>query len=98
MNMTFKDYYRYYLSLHQNRWCRRLHVSGQVATVLYITFCVLYSLWIPLIFAPFVVYPFAWLGHFAFEKNTPAAFKRPLWAKACDWLMLRDMILGRIKW
>ena len=41
------------------------------------------------------LYPFAWIGHFVFEKNKPAAFSNPLWAKACDWIMLKDWILGR---
>tara|TARA_B100000287_G_scaffold435487_2_gene504048 strand:- start:238 stop:375 length:138 start_codon:yes stop_codon:yes gene_type:complete len=44
-----------------------------------------------------VIYPFAWTGHFFFEKNEPAAFKAPLKAKICDWLMFKDIILGRIK-
>tara|TARA_R100001510_G_C7643936_1_gene201434 strand:+ start:1028 stop:1195 length:168 start_codon:yes stop_codon:yes gene_type:complete len=51
-----------------------------------------------LVFTPFIVYPFAWSGHFYFEKNKPAAFSRPLWAKACDWVMLKDIMIGRIKW
>jgi len=46
---------------------------------------------------PFVIYPFAWSGHFFFENNTPAAFSKPLWAKACDWIMFKDILLGRIK-
>ena len=29
--MTFEEYYQHYLSLHQNKWCRRLHVIGQFA-------------------------------------------------------------------
>lgn len=45
---------------------------------------------------PFIVYPFAWTGHFYFEKNTPAAFKNPLWAKASDWVMLFDILRGKI--
>ena len=45
---------------------------------------------------PFVIYPFAWSGHFFFEKNKPAAFSNPIKAKICDWIMFRDMLLGRI--
>jgi len=94
--MTFTQYYWYYLSLHQNKWCQRLHVLGQLATILF-SVVVLYNWYWYLIPAiPLVVYPFAWSGHYFFEKNTPAAFKNPLWAKACDWLMLRDWILGRV--
>ena len=94
--MTFKEYYTHYLSLHQNKWCRLLHVTGQLATVTYIVYMIYNSMWFGLLGAPFVVYPFAWSGHFFFEKNKPAAWSKPLWAKACDWLMLRDMLLRRL--
>jgi len=55
------------------------------------------SIWIALVLAPFIIYPFAWLGHFFFEKNEPAAFSDPLKAKISDWLMFRDILLGKIK-
>ena len=45
---------------------------------------------------PFIVYPFAWTGHFYFEKNKPAAFKNPVWAKVSDWVMLFDILRGKI--
>ena len=45
---------------------------------------------------PFIVYPFAWSGHFFFEKNKPAAFSDPVKAKLCDWIMFKDMILGKL--
>ena len=95
--MTFEEYYQYYLTLHQNKMTRRLHMCGQIFTILFAVFVFYNWHWylIPLI--PFVVYPFAWSGHFFFEKNKPAAFSRPLWAKACDWVMLKDVIMGRIE-
>jgi len=95
--MTFKEYYQYYLTLHQNKTCRRLHILGQAATIAYTVFVLYNWYWylIPLI--PFVVYPFAWSGHFFFEKNKPAAFSRPLWAKACDWVMLKDVLTGKLE-
>jgi len=96
--MKFRDYYKYYLTLHSNKICRRLHVLGQLTTIAFITYCCIGGNYLLLLLSPFIIYPFAWSGHFFFEKNTPAAFKRPLWAKACDWLMLRDIIMGRIKW
>lgn len=101
--MTFKEYYENYLTLHQNKWNRRLHVLGQILTIIYVA-SVLYllysiSVWFLglLVFAPFVVYPFAWSGHFFIEKNKPAAFKNPIWAKASDWVMFKDILIGRIK-
>jgi len=94
--VTFNEYYAHYLTLHQNRWCRRLHIVGQLVTIIFIAACVKLSLWPLLLLSPFVVYPFAWTGHYVFEKNTPAAFSRPIWAKACDWVMLKDIIIGKI--
>ena len=95
--MTLNDYYKFYLTLHQNKWCRRLHVLGQAATIVFTYLVLTKSLWYLVPVIPFVVYPFAWSGHFFFEKNKPAAFSKPLWAKACDWIMLKDWILGRVE-
>lgn len=94
--LSFSEYYQYYLTLHQNKWCRRLHAVGQMFTITFVFLCIKYAFWPLLVLTPFVVYPFAWTGHYVFEKNQPAAFKRPLWAKACDWIMLKDMITGKI--
>ena len=96
--MKFTEYYQHYLTLHQNKWCRRLHVLGQLATILTAMYIFYTQTWWLLLALPFVVYPFAWSGHFFFEKNEPAAFSHPLWAKACDWVMLKDMITGKVKW
>ena len=94
--MTLNEYYRYYLTLHQNKWCRRLHVIGQFTTIGFVVFALKVNL-ILLLLAPFVIYPFAWSGHYFFEKNKPAAFKDPIKAKICDWIMLKDILTGRIK-
>ena len=95
--ISFSEYYEHYLLLHQNNWCRRLHVFGQAVTIMFIVLAVKVNLWL-LIASPFVVYPFAWSGHYFFEKNEPAAFKNPLWAKMSDWVMLKDILTGRIRW
>jgi hypothetical protein len=94
--MSFKEYYKYYLTLHQNKWNRRLHALGQLTTILFVLSCIHTGYWFLLLLTPFIVYPFAWSGHFFFEKNKPAAWSNPLWAKACDWIMLRDMLMRRI--
>jgi len=94
--MSLEEYYKHYLTLHQNKWCRRLHMIGQIFTIAFIFFCIQVNLFL-LIFAPFVVYPFAWSGHYFFEKNEPAAFRDPLKAKVCDWIMFKDILIGRIE-
>ena len=94
--MNLKQYYKHYLTLHKNRWNRRLHALGQLFTIGTALYALTNNLWL-LLLCPFVVYPFAWSGHFFFEKNRPAAFSDPIKAKICDWLMFRDMLLGRTK-
>ena len=96
--MTFSEQYQHYLSLHQNKWTRRLHVFGQLTTILFVLVVLYYKAWVLLLAAPFVIYPFAWTGHFVFEKNKPAAFSRPIWAKVCDWVMLKDILIGKLEW
>ena len=41
-------------------------------------------------------YAFAWVGHFGFEKNKPASFKRPLYSFMGDWVMYKDIWTGKI--
>ena len=97
MNQSFRDYYEYYLTLHTKRETKLLHVLGQKVTVIFAIDVFAHGHWyfVPLI--PFVVYPFAWSGHYFFEKNKPAAWSKPLWAKACDWVMLWEILTGKIK-
>ena len=92
--MTFDEYYKHYLTLHQNKMNRYLHAIGQFATIFYIVFIVFKGWWVFLLASPFIIYPFAWSGHFFYEKNKPAAFSNPFWAKACDWVMLKEMLTG----
>jgi len=56
-----------------------------------------YQKYLFLILTPFVIYPFAWSGHYFFEKNKPAAFINPLYVKISDWTMFKDILLEPIK-
>jgi len=94
---TFAEYYEYYLTLHQNNVNRWLHVAGQCVTLSLLVYALATQTWLLLLLVPFVVYPFAWVGHLVFEKNQPAAWTNPLWAKACDWVMLKDLLTGKLK-
>ena len=93
---SFRDFYPFYLSQHATRACRRLHFAGTS-----IGFgCALHSFstldfwWL----AGGVVtgYALAWVGHFFFEKNRPATFTHPFYSLLGDWVMWRDMLVGRI--
>jgi hypothetical protein len=101
-DVPFKEYYEGYLKKHTNKTNIRLHFIGQLVTLSYISAVLYFTLTHSLFFilglplALFTVYPFAWSGHFFFEKNKPAAFKNPWKAKAADWVMFKDILLGRI--
>ena len=77
--------------------CRRLHFAGQVATIIFILVCLYLDNLLLLFASPFVIYPFAWSGHYFFENNKPAAFRDPIKAKICDWIMFKDILFGKIK-
>lgn len=94
---NFREYYQYYLTLHQNRINRRLHMLGNLLTLLYVFWVLTSQSLFLLILAPFIIYPFAWAGHLYFEKNKPAAWSRPLLAKVCDWVMMKDVLTGKLK-
>ncbi len=93
---TFAEFYPFYLQEHSNRTCRRLHFVGTSLSLLFLIGLVVTGhVWY--LVAAFVSgYGFAWIGHFVFEKNRPASFKRPLFSFRGDWVMWRDMLTGKI--
>lgn len=95
---SFREFYPYYLSAHANRTSRRLHFVGTSLVVVLL----LAALWtgrgILLLAAPVAGYSLAWLGHYAFERNRPATFRHPIYSLAGDFVMARDILIGRIRW
>lgn len=94
---NFADFYPYYLSEHRNRMCRRMHFIGSTLAVVCLALLVVTGQVQYLLYGLLCGYGFAWIGHFVFEKNKPASFKRPLYSFFGDWVMYRDIWLGRIK-
>lgn len=94
---SFRDFYPYYLSEHQNSICRRLHFIGSTLVLALLVLSLMTQQWMLLWLLPIAGYGFAWLGHFAYEKNKPATFQYPLYSLLGDWVMYKDILLGRIK-
>lgn len=94
---TFEEFYRFYLAEHRNLTCRRLHFAGSTLALVCVGWLIatgnLHWLWAALLCG----YGFAWIGHFFFEHNQPASFKRPWYSFRGDWAMYRDICSGRIK-
>lgn len=94
---SFEEFWPYYVSQHQNRTSRRLHFVGTTLAL----GCVAAAPFYPpaLLAAPVAGYGFAWLGHFAFEKNKPATWlgpKQALWSLRGDFRMWGKMITGQM--
>jgi hypothetical protein len=94
---SFKDFYPFYLSQHSDMACRRLHVLGSLAVLALLTWVLLTAQWVYLLGVPVVGYGFAWVGHFVFEKNTPATFSHPVYSFMGDWVMLWQVLTRQIR-
>lgn len=95
---TFAEFYPFYLSEHANPTCRRLHFVGTTLAIACLVALVVTGNPWWLLAAPVAGYGFAFIGHFAFEKNRPATFTYPLYSLIGDGVMYRDMLTGRIRW
>ena len=93
---SLSEFYPFYLGEHQNLACRRLHFVGSSLVLGCIAALVLTGQWFWLPTALLCGYGFAWVGHFVFEKNKPASFKQPLYSFASDWMMYKDILMGKI--
>jgi hypothetical protein len=93
---SFREFYPFYLSEHRNPTCRKLHFAGSTLVLVVIAAAIVTrNAWL-LLLAPVAGYGFAWVGHFAFEKNRPATFTYPAWSFAGDWVMYWQLLTGRI--
>ena len=91
---SFREFYPFYLSQHQNPTCIYLHTLGSWVSIWLVVFGVLTGR--PWMFGAAIVsgYAFAWVGHFFFEKNRPATFTHPVYSFMGDWRMFWERLLA----
>lgn len=94
---SFGQFYPFYLGEHANRTCRRLHFVGSSLSLVCLGLLVATRNPLWLLAGLLCGYGCAWVGHFVFEKNKPASFKRPLYSFMGDWVMYKDIWTGKIK-
>lgn len=94
---SFAEFYPYYLEEHRNPTCRRLHYVGSLLVLVVLGYALFSGQWLWLLALPIIGYGFAWVGHFVFERNRPATFAYPLYSLMGDWVMLKDMLTGRLR-
>ena len=93
---SFKEFYPFYLNEHSDATCRTLHFVGSWLVLAVIAMSIYLGNYALLWLIPVVGYGFAWVGHFFFEKNKPATFKHPLYSLIGDWVMFKDILVGKI--
>jgi len=94
---SFKSFYPFYLSQHQDITCRRLHFIGSSLIIITLAYALINTAWSLLWILPILGYGFAWVGHFFFEKNKPATFTYPWYSFLGDWVMYKDTLTGKLK-
>lgn len=92
---SFREFYPYYLTEHQNATCRKLHFTGTSLLFVVAAWALFTQTYWGFALIPVVGYGFAWAGHFFFEKNKPATFTYPLWSLASDFKMFFDILIGK---
>jgi hypothetical protein len=93
---SFADFYPFYLSEHRNSACRRMHFLGSSLGLLCLLLALVRGQPQYVLYGLLCGYGCAWIGHFGFEKNKPASFKQPFYSFLGDWVMYRDMWMGRV--
>lgn len=93
---SYEEFWPFYVQEHANSACRALHLTGTTCALAAVAAGLIFSPWW-FAAAPLAGYAFAWIGHFAFEKNRPATFEYPLWSLRADFRMYRYMWTGRMR-
>jgi len=95
---SFREFYPYYLQQHTNRVSRRLHIAGTLLAMAAAVGVIAsgHRLW--LLAVPLAGYLPAWLGHWVFERNSPATFSHPLYSLRGDFTLLFEVLSGRRRW
>lgn len=91
---TFEEFWPYYVRAHSNRTNRKLHFIGTSLGMASALGGILLRRKALLLLAPVFGYAFAWVGHFGFEKNTPASFSHPFWSFRADFVMWKKILDG----
>jgi hypothetical protein len=94
---SFGEFYPYYFSEHQDPTCRLLHFTGTALVIATLLATLITRHWVWLLAMPGFGYGFAWVGHLVFEHNRPASFRHPFYSLAGDFVMFRDILIGRVR-
>lgn len=91
---TYEEFWPFYVREHSDPTNRKLHFVGTSGTIALVIAAIVRRKPIHLLHAAISGYGGAWIGHFFFQKNTPATFKYPLWSLFSDFRMYGKILAG----
>ena len=91
---TYEEFWPFYVREHSDPTNRKLHFVGTSGTIALVIAAMVRRKPIHLLHAAISGYGGAWIGHFFFQKNTPATFKYPLWSLFSDFRMYGKILAG----
>jgi hypothetical protein len=95
--MTYNEFWTIYLQAHRKPGTRACHFAGSAAAIVLVLCAIAARDWRFLVAAVVVGYAFAWIGHFAIERNRPATFGHPFWSLLSDFRMFGLWCAGRLE-
>jgi len=73
---SFKAFYPFYLTEHQDATSRTLHFIGTGLVIFLLFYAIAIQWWWGLALIPLAGYGFAWVGHFFFEKRGISSLRK----------------------
>jgi hypothetical protein len=93
---SYREFSPLYLREHARHGNRRLHYAGTGIGLVALGYSRATQTWLALLILPLAGYGYAWVGHFAVERNRPATFVHPLWSLTSDQRMFFLWMFGRL--
>jgi len=94
----FADFYPVYLAMHSHPTNRRLHLLGNGLAVAALVFAIVARSPWAVLATPVLANAFAWVGHIFFQRNHAGVVHYPIWGAIGNWVMTRDVLLGKLRW
>jgi hypothetical protein len=94
----FADFYPVYLKMHSHPTNRRLHLTGNALAIGALAYAIVARNPLALLAMPAFASGLAFIGHRFFQKNRPGVVHYPVWGTIGNWVMTKDVLLGKIRW